>query len=311
MRRAFWLAGVASTIAVAGCGSQPEPDRGPTKLASRECPADSFEQGRFIPLPAGSYVKGVDPLYPEERPSMRLRVEGFAIQAHEVTNDQFAAFVKATGYVTEAEKAAGSADQAAGSAVFTRDAEGRNGRWLLRKGATWRAPEGPGSTIQGMGRHPVVHVTLADARAYATWAGGRLPSEEEWEYAASSGLPDPANRFSGAMDDRGVPRANHWQGVFPVRDEGKDGFSGTAPASCFPADRNGVHDLIGNVWEWTDSPADDAHMIIKGGSWLCAANFCARYRPAARQPQENDFSSNHIGFRIIRDVAAPGPGTGR
>lgn len=242
---------------------------------------------------------------------MRLSVSGFAIQSHEVTNDQFAAFVQATGYITEAETAATSDDPAAGSALFLRDADGRNGRWVLRKGATWREPEGKGSSIAGKGRHPVVHVTLADARAYAKWAGGRLPTEEEWEYAASTGLPDPANRFSGAVDDSGTPRANHWQGVFPVVDEGKDGFSGTAPAACFPADRNGVHDLIGNVWEWTDSPVDEARMIIKGGSWLCAANFCARYRPAARQPQENDFSSNHIGFRIIRDAAAPAPGTAR
>lgn len=309
MRSASWLGGIALAAAISGCSPESEQKDIPAEPAARECPADAFRQGEFITLASGSYVKGADPLYPEERPSIRLRVEGFAIQAHEVTNDQFAAFVKATGYVTEAEKAATSDDPRAGSAVFTRDAKGMNGRWLLRKGATWRAPAGPGSNITGKGRHPVVHVTLADARAYAKWAGGRLPSEEEWEYAASSGLPDPANRFSGAIDDKGVPRANHWQGVFPVKDEGKDGFSGTAPAGCFPADRNGVHDLIGNVWEWTDSPVDDGHMIIKGGSWLCAANFCARYRPAARQPQENDFSSNHIGFRIIRDAATPAPGT--
>lgn len=304
---------MAGVVAVAACSTQPEapPEREPTQSAKRDCPAAGFRPGQFITLASGSYIKGADPLYPEERPSIRLRVEGFAVQAHEVTNDQFAAFVKATGYVTEAEQALQSRDAAAGSAVFIRDREGRNGRWVLRKGATWRTPEGPGSNIAERGRHPVVHVTLADARAYAKWAGGRLPSEEEWEYAASSGLPDPANRFSGAVNDKGVPRANHWQGVFPVRDEGKDGFPGTAPAGCFPADRNGVHDLIGNVWEWTDSPADDAHMIIKGGSWLCAANFCARYRPAARQPQENDFSSNHIGFRIVRDAAAPALGTAR
>ena len=311
MPRASWLPGVALVTVVAGCAPQAEQQNGPKDMATRECPAAAFEQGRFIALPSGSYVKGADPFYPEERPSIRLRVEGFAIQAHEVTNDQFAAFANATGYVTEAERAATSNGPGAGSAVFLRDKKGMNGRWLLRKGATWRAPEGAGSSIAGKGRHPVVHVTLADARAYASWAGGRLPSEEEWEYAASSGLPDPSNRFSGAADDKGEPRANHWQGVFPVRDEGKDGFSGTAPASCFPPDRNGVHDLIGNVWEWTDSPADERHMIIKGGSWLCAANFCARYRPAARQPQETDFSSSHIGFRIIRDGAAPEPETAR
>lgn len=277
----------------------------------RECPAEAFRQGQYITLPTGSYIKGADPLYPEESPSMRLRVAGFAMQAHEVTNDQFAAFVKATGHVTAAEMALSSDDPAAGSALFLRDAAGLNGRWVLRKGATWRTPEGNGTSIEGKGRHPVVHVTLADAQAYARWAGGRLPTEEEWEYAASLGLPDRTNRFSGAIDADGTPRANHWQGVFPVKDAALDGFSGTAPAGCFPADRSGIHDLIGNVWEWTDSPADDKHMIIKGGSWLCAANFCARYRPAARQPQENDFSSNHIGFRIIRDAAATAAETAR
>ncbi|WP_373489094.1 SUMF1/EgtB/PvdO family nonheme iron enzyme, partial [Blastomonas sp.] len=183
---------------------------------------------------------------------------------------------------------------------------GAPGRWVLRRGATWRAPHGPGSSIASKQAHPVVHVTLADARAYATWAGGRLPSEEEWEYAASTGLPDPANRFSGAVDAAGKPVANHWQGVFPVMNSGADGFEGTAPVGCFPADRNGVHDLIGNVWEWTDSPANDVSNIIKGGSFLCAANYCARYRPAARQAQERDFSSNHIGFRIVRDIPKAG-----
>jgi sulfatase modifying factor 1 len=301
----------AVSLALPGCN--PQPDAQPTRQASATPTCDSrpFAAGSFVTLPGGSFIKGADPLYPEERPSIRLSVQGFDIQSHEVTNDQFAGFVKATGYLTEAEKAVGSADPAAGSAVFIRDAKGRNGRWVLRKGATWRAPEGKGSSIAGKGRHPVVHIALADARAYARWAGGRLPSEEEWEYAASIGLFDPANRFSGAVDDKGTPRANHWQGVFPVLDKAEDGFSGTAPAACFPADRNGLHDMIGNVWEWTDSPADDAHMIIKGGSWLCAANFCARYRPAARQPQENDFSSSHIGFRIIRDGAAQAPGTKR
>ena len=303
--RVLWLIAGAAHLALAACSPEPsDPATTTTTTATAKpgCSTASFDPGSFVTLPSGSFVKGADPLYPEERPSIRLRVQGFAIQSHEVTNDQFGSFVETTGYVTAAEKALTSDDIGAGSAVFTRDAQGRNGRWLLRKGATWRTPDGPGSDLEGKRRHPVVHVTLADAQAYAIWAGGRLPSEEEWEYAASSGLADRANQFSGALDDTGKPRSNHWQGVFPVMDDAVDGFSGTAPASCYPADRNGVHDLIGNVWEWTDSAIDDGHNVIKGGSWLCAANFCARYRPAARQPQERDFSSNHIGFRIVRDM---------
>lgn len=303
--RLLWLFFGTGAMALAGCSADQTPLAAkPDQLTQKSCPLGRFTQGSFITLPSGSFIKGADPLYPEERPTLRLQVEGFAIQSHEVTNDQFAAFTKATSYVTEAERAASGTDKSAGSALFVRDAEGRNGRWVLRKGATWRTPEGAGSSIAGKGRHPVVHVTLADAKAYARWAGGRLPSEEEWEYVASLGLPDPANRFSGAVDASGKPRANHWQGVFPALDTGVDGFSGTAPAGCFPADRNGVYDLIGNVWEWTDSAIDDGHNIIKGGSWLCATNFCARYRPAARQPQERDFSSNHIGFRIVKNSAA-------
>lgn len=147
--------------------------------AQADCPA-GFNSGSFVTLPAGSFLKGADPLYPEENPSVRLRVEGFSIQNHEVTNDQFAAFVQATSYVTDAETASESDDPAAGSALFVRDEKGGNGRWVLRKEATWRTPEGKGSTIAGKGRHPVVHVTLADARAYAKWAGGRLPTEGEW-----------------------------------------------------------------------------------------------------------------------------------
>ncbi len=171
MQRGWLSVGIVLLATIAACSPEAEPHKAPQRLAGRECLAKAFEQGRFIALPSGSYVKGADPLYPEERPSMRLRVEGFAIQAHEVTNDQFAAFVKATGYLTEAERAATSTDPQAGSAVFARDAKGMNGRWVLRRGATWRAPEGAGSSIAGKGRHPVVHVTLADARAYASWAG--------------------------------------------------------------------------------------------------------------------------------------------
>ncbi|PKP83618.1 MAG: hypothetical protein CVT79_00670 [Alphaproteobacteria bacterium HGW-Alphaproteobacteria-18] len=254
--------------------------------------------GAFVDVPGGVLQKGRDAIYPEERPEMALHVDGFRIQAHEVTNDQFAAFVAATGYVSDAERGVIENRPGAGSAVF------QGARWHLMREASWKTPEGASSTIEGKGSWPAVHVSLADAMAYAAWAGGRLPSEEEWEHAARLGLPDPARDTSGAFEDDGTPRANTWQGIFPVANTGEDGFAGAAPVGCFPADTLGLYDMIGNVWEWTDTPFAPGNNTIKGGSFLCADNFCRRYRPAARHPQEMDFSSNHIGFRIVKDLEA-------
>jgi formylglycine-generating enzyme required for sulfatase activity len=243
-------------------------------------------------------------MYPEENPARTIHVAAFSMQAHEVTNAQFERFVAATRYVTDAERSSASADPAGGSALFvTQGSDDGMSGWTLKRGATWKTPGGPGTGLVRRMNDPVVHVSLADARAYATWAGGRLPSEEEWEYAAASGLADPANRLSGAMDQDGKPIANFWQGIFPVKNEATDGFAGTAPVGCFPASKLGLYDMIGNVWEWTDTPYAPGRSTIKGGSYLCAENFCARYRSAARQGQEVDFSSNHIGFRIVKDVA--------
>lgn len=252
-------------------------------------------------LPAGSFPAGDRPAYPEEGPSTRLRVEGFSIQRHEVTNDQFAAFVAATGHLTDAERTSAAGGPGAGGAVFDRAA----GDWRLVRGATWKAPDGPGSSIDGRGSEPVVQVSQRDAAAYARWAGGRLPDEMEWEYAAWHGLRDRTDPLSDAFGPDGAPRANSWQGVFPVADTAQDGFAGRAPVGCFPANRDGVHDLIGNVWEWTSTPADGpGRFVVKGGSHLCAPNFCGRYRPAARQTQDADFSTNHIGFRIVTGAPA-------
>lgn len=297
----------AAALLLAGCSAAPDTstDRAAAETAG-QCGLADGAIGRFIDLPGGTFIKGRDALYPEEAPELRLHVDGFRMLSHEVTNAEFAAFVKATGYTTDAERGAASDAPGAGSALFVRDAAGRNGVWRLVKGATWRAPEGPGSGIADRMGHPVVHVSLADARAYAEWAGGRLPTEVEWEYAAATGLADPDDRFSGAVGADAAPVANTWQGPFPAMDSARDGFSGTAPVGCFPADRHGAYDLIGNVWEWTDTAASDAAHVIKGGSYLCAANYCARYRPPARQQQDDDFSSGHIGFRIVEDLAPAG-----
>jgi sulfatase modifying factor 1 len=226
-------------------------------------------------------------------------VEGFRLQTHEVTNGQFAKFVGATGYQTDAELSSTSRDPGGGSAIFDMDTAG----WRLVRGATWRTPSGPGSNIKGADDLPVIHVSHRDAAAYAAWSGGRLPREIEFEYAASLNLPDPTNQLSGTFDPAGRPVANTWQGFFPVRDEATDGFRGLAPVGCFPPGKLGAFDLIGNVWEWTDTAFQAGpQFTIKGGSFLCARNFCGRFRPAARQSEDADFSTNHIGFRVVKSA---------
>lgn len=268
------------------------------------CGLNPEQIGVFQTVPAGAYVKGASPVYREEYPTIRVQVGRFEIQIHEVTNDQFAAFVSETGYVTDAERR-DSLGRLAGSSVF-RFGQANSAQklpWELVRGATWRHPEGPGSNIDQRRNHPVVHVSQKDASAYASWAGGRLPNEVEWEYMATRGLHNPAVSTSGAYDSAGAPVANTWQGVFPFFNENTDRFAGAAPVGCFQADRSGLYDMIGNVWEWTSTPYDRGTHTIKGGSFLCAMNYCRRYRPAARQPQETHFSSNHIGFRIVRDVS--------
>jgi formylglycine-generating enzyme len=292
---------LACLVAAAACSEPAAPT-----VSTQSCGLPADQIGSFAAYPAGSFIAGAQPVYSEEGPAVRLQVEAFELQRHEVTNDQFAAFVAATGYVTDAQTSGASARPDGGSGVFVR-AKGdksQGGEWVLLKGATWQSPDGAGSNIIGKGRLPVVHVSHRDASAYASWAKARLPTEIEWEYAASLGLPDNENRRSGAYDKDGQPRANIWQGVFPFADEGGDGFLGVAPIGCFPADKHGVVDMIGNVWEWTsDKDPVSGQALVKGGSHLCADNFCGRYRPEARQFQDADFSTNHIGFRVVRNLA--------
>lgn len=309
MIRAAALPALVLLGALTACGGAKDGDVAEAKPP--ECPALPKED--YVWIPGATFAFGGDARLPEEGPARDTRVAGFWMATHEVTNAEFAEFVKATGYRTLAEqnppKLPGAPPEMLipGSAVFTAPTDGNPNWWRWVVGAEWRHPAGPETNIAGRDRDPVVQVGYEDALAYAKWKGKALPSEEQWELAAATGGADR----NVPVGKDGKPRANYYQGTFPVRDLGTDGFTGRAPVACFRPDDHGVYDLIGNVWEWTDSPADDRHMIIKGGSWLCAANFCARYRPAARQPQETDFSSNHIGFRIIRDAAAPAPGTAR
>lgn len=266
---------------------------------SRSCALDQADLGGFVDIPGGGFVKGIDPLYPEEGPPEKVFVSPFRLQAHEVTNRQFTDFVAATGYVTEAERNGGSAQ-------FMKSAtpEDLLSWWKLDPGATWRTPQGAGASLEGLELYPVVHVTLNDARAYAQWAGGRIPTEVEWEYAASLGLLDPDDPYSGVIGPDDEPRANIWTGVFPVINSRHDGFAGTAPVGCFEPGLTGAYDMIGNVWEWTDTPYSPAipRFTIKGGSYLCSENYCRRYRAVAREDLEADFSTSHVGFRIVQEM---------
>ena len=292
---------------LAACGT--EEQAGPPQANA----CTGLTQDAMVWVPGGTFTMGENPRYPEEGPPRQVTVEGFWMDAHEVTNAQFGAFVAATGYVTMAERAPPPIPGAPpemlqpGSAVFRVPTPDNPAWWRWAVGAQWRDPAGDGAGIAGQDRRPVVQIAYQDAAAYAAWAGKALPSEEQWEYAARAGasaVPEP-------VDAGGKPQANYYQGVFPARDLGEDGFTGRAPVGCFAANALGLHDVIGNVWEWTTTSgtrADAAEPVgvIKGGSFLCAANYCARYRPAARQFQERGLGTDHIGFRLI-DTRRPPP----
>lgn len=272
-------------------------------------------------VPGGSFTMGAQYAYPEEAPAHAAAVAGFWMDQTEVTNAQFAEFVAATAYVTLAERGISNPDEPAqvpvpGSAIFKPVyTDGQPDPflpwWQFQRDASWQHPEGPGSDLSDREQHPVVHVAYEDALAYAEWKGHSLPTEEQFEFAA---------RTSSREDGDGNQLANTWQGLFPFQHESTDGYTGTAPVGCYAANALGLHDLIGNVWEWTSSPyyvahdfaareqfpegydphqPTDAVAVIKGGSWLCAPNYCMRYRPEARQGQSKGLGTSHIGFRTV------------
>jgi formylglycine-generating enzyme len=301
--------------------------------------------GDMIEIPAGTFRMGSNEHYPEEAPVHAVTVDGFRIDRAPVTNDQFAAFVKATGHVTFAEIPPKAEDYPGakrellvpGSLVFVKppgpvDMRNFNNWWKFVAGADWRHPRGPNSTIKGRGNYPVVHVAYSDADAYARWAGKTLPTEAEWEYAARGGLDGAVYAWGNELTVRDQLMANFWQGEFPWHNAKTDGYEGTSPVGAFQPNGYGLVDVTGNVWEWTadwytprhpdeqlkacciprnprggseDASCDPREHIriprrvIKGGSHLCAPNYCFRYRPAARFPEPIDTSTCHLGFRCI------------
>jgi formylglycine-generating enzyme required for sulfatase activity len=267
----------------------------------------------MIHLPGGSFAMGTDHGMPFEGPVHHVTVHAFWIDRCEVTNREFARFVEATGYRTESETQgwAGVFDPA-------------KHRWVPTKGASWQHPEGPGSTVARRSDLPVVHVSWNDAVAYARWVGKRLPTEAEWEYAARGGHAGDEFAWGNVLRPGGRAMANTWQGHFPERDLGTDGFRGLAPVGTFPANAFGLFDMAGNVWEWTQDwfsddsfgaaeglvdpkgPPAGVEKVIRGGSWLCSANYCTGYRVAARQHSPVDSGLNNLGFRCVRDAPPPG-----
>lgn len=314
--------------------------------------AEPSEPSDMRLIPGGTFTMGSEHFYPEERPLRRVKLNSFWIDETPVTNRQFAKFVAATGYVTEAEIAPdprnypGMLPEHAqpGSLVFMKTAgpvplDEFHRWWHFTLGASWRHPLGRDSDLDGLDLwdHPVVHIAWADASAYARWTGKDLPTEAEHEFAARGGLVDMDYAWGDELAPGGQMLANFWQGLFPFSNTRDDGWERTSPVRTYPANGYGLFDMIGNVWEWTkDWWSDRPHVpakqrgnscctisnprgarlndsfdpgmpgvrigrkVLKGGSHLCAVNYCQRFRPAARHPEMIDTATSHIGFRCVK-----------
>ena len=338
MRLGILLAGA---LALTACGTKDPPSAAAARrpcLGAQQPAQPAPTSAGMVLIKGGRFEMGARPLHREEGPPRLTLVGDFWIDRTEVTNADFARFVAATGYVTEAERPPDpkaypgvSADQLRPSGIVFvgADQPGNDATawWRVVQGADWRHPQGPASSIAGRDAWPVVQVSWADAMAYARWLGRDLPTEAEWEYAAQGGKAVATRYVWGDQPlDEARPQANVWQGIFPVADSGGDGYrASAAPVGCFPANGYGLHDMAGNVWEWArdwyrpgldatagDNPSGPAETlafdpgdpgqrkhVIKGGSFLCSPNFCYRYRPAAREAGPTDTGENHIGFRTV------------
>ncbi len=295
-------------------------------------------------IPGGTFTMGSNEK-PHEQPRHQVSVKGFWMDETEVTNAQFAEFVAGTGYVTSAEKTPRREDFPTHLQAELKEELLKPGAnkfrpsdaavpldnplqwWEYQIGANWRMPDGPGSEARSLPNHPVVCVNFDDAIAYCKWAGKRLPTEAEWEFAARGGLIDAKYVWGNEMQPEGKWMSNIWQGEFPVKDTGEDGFPGRAPGKSYPANGYGLFEMSGNVWEWvedwysegfyarssgpnpvckvpsSDNPQGMPARSIRGGSWLCNDCYCEAYRVAGRQESSPDTASNHLGFRAVKDIS--------
>jgi formylglycine-generating enzyme required for sulfatase activity len=323
--------------------ARPSPP-GPAPAGMVWIPGGEFSMGAADPR---SHEHGGHEAMEDARPIHRVYVDPFWMDATEVTNEQFARFVKATGYVTVAEKTptreefpdAPEENLKAGSVVFTPPSEpipldNLYRWWSYVAGANWRHPDGPGSTLRGRAKYPVVHVAYEDAEAYARWAGERLPTEAEWEFAARGGLSGKLYPWGDELKPGGRWAANIYEGRFPVRGAnlGEDGYVGLAPVGRFAPNAYGLYDVAGNAWEWVSDwyrpdyyatlagglarnprgPADSfdpaepgqPKRVQRGGSYLCTDQYCTRYMLGTRGKGEVRTGSNHVGFRCVRSPGA-------
>ena len=300
--------------------------------------ADPICPSGMVLIPGGTFQIGADdPRFVEEQSAADVTVDRFCIDQTEVTNAQFAKFIQATGYQTIAERPLSKVQfpnlpddqRAPGSLVFQMAKPGTKSVpvlswWHWTVGANWRHPFGPESAIAEKDNYPVVHIAYEDAVAYARWAGKSLPTEAQWEYAARGGLDRATYTWGNQYSEH---KANTWQGFFPFFNTKADGYLSIAPVGSFPANGYGLYDMAGNVWEWTadwyhiahqshqvnptgpkqaesfdpNKPEAPALHVIKGGSYLCALNYCSRFRPAARESEAPDTGTTHIGFRLVKN----------